>query len=194
MNHWVRVSCATVPGLVLAAFSLVHPTFLGPSTAVAWWQLHIPLVVLFPLLSAAVWVLLRGEPGGLAVLARIGAYLYGCLYIALDCVSGIAAGLATDQLGDTPLVGDLFSVGDPLGHLGIGCLAAATVLTGAVLVPRDGWLVVPGVLIALVAAWGFYLFHIFSPYGGLSMLGYAVGFGLIAAARRVPATERVPTG
>ena len=192
MSRWTRVAVVALPGLVLAGFGLVHPAFLGPSTAVAWWQLHIPLIPLFPLLAAAVWVLLRGERGVVAWAARVAAYLFAGLYTALDTISGIAAGLATERLGDSPVVGDLFSVGDPLGHAGVWCLAVATVLAAAVLARRDGWGVLPGTLVALVAAWGFYRFHIFSPYGALSMLGYAVGFGLLAAARRtaaVPAPE-----
>ncbi len=79
---------------------------------------------------------------------------------------------------------DLFAVGDELGHIGVWCLAGSTVVAAAALFPRDGLRVLPGTIVLLVAAWGFYRFHIFSPYGGLSMLGFAVGFALLAAARR----------
>lgn len=183
-----------VPGLVLGSFGLFHPVGLDTNTATMWWQFHIPLIPLFPLLAAAVWVLLRGETGPVAWVARIAAYLYACLYTALDTISGVSAGVVT-QYGGSQAMLDLFAVGDELGHIGVWFLAGATLLTGALLVRRDGVLVLPGTVIALVAAWAFYRFHIFHPYGALAMLGYAVGFGWMAAARRAaPAPEPVPAG
>ena len=194
MNRWVRVVVVAVPGLVLASFGLFHPVGLDMNTATMWWQFHIPLIPLFPLLAAAVWVLLRGETGPVAWVARIAAYLYACLYTALDTISGISAGIVTQYGGSQGML-DLFAVGDELGHIGVWFLAGATLLAGALLFRRDGVLVLPGTVIALVSAWAFYRFHIFHPYGALAMLGYAVGFGLMAAARRaVPASEPVPAG
>jgi hypothetical protein len=86
---------------------------------------------------------------------------------------------------------DLFAVGDELGHLGVWCLGASSVLAAVALYPRDGLRLLPGTVVLLVAAWAFYRFHIFSPYGALAMLGYAIGFALLAAAR-VPERETVP--
>lgn len=192
MKRWITVIGVAVPGLVLAAFGLVHPAFLGPSTAMAWWQLHIPLIVLFPLLAAALWVVLRGERGVLAWVARIAAYLFACLYTALDTISGIGAGLVTDRLGGGPAEQSVFfAVGDELGRIGVWCLAVACLLAGVVLSRRDGVRVVPGTAVLMVASYGLYVFHIFSPYGALSMVGYAGGFALLAAARRpaVPAVS-----
>lgn len=195
MNRWTRMVAVAVPGLILAGFSLIHPAFLDMSTAAAWWQLHIPLIPVFPLLAAAVWVLLRGERGVPAWIARVAAYLYAVLYTALDTISGISAGIVTAN-GAGQLAPSLFAVGDALGHVGVWCLAGSTVVAAAVLARRDGLRVVPGTVVLLAAAWGFYRFHIFFPYGGLSMLGFAAGFGLLAAARRpVPASkEPVPAG
>jgi hypothetical protein len=192
MNRWTTVVVVALPGLTLAGFGLFHPVGLDTNTAAMWWRFHIPLIPVFPLLAAAVWVLLRGETGPVAWVARVAAYLYACLYTALDTISGISAGIVT-QYGGSQAMLDLFAVGDGLGHIGVWFLAGATVLAGALLVRRDGLLVVPGTVIALVAAYAFYRFHIFPPYGALAMLGYAVGFGLMAAARRpVPAAEPVP--
>lgn len=186
-TRWLPIAAAAVPGVALAGFSLIHPAFLGPSTAVSWWQLHIPLVPVFPLLGVPILIVLRGERGVVAWVARIAAYLYACLYTALDTVSGIAAGLVTERTGGGATVGDLFAVGDGLGHLGIGCLAFAILVSAALLAGRAGPWVVPGVAVLLVACWGFLLHHIFSPEGTWSMLGFALGFALLAAARRPPA-------
>jgi hypothetical protein len=174
------VALATAPGLALAGFSLVHPGFLDPSTARAWWQLHIPLLPLFPLLGGAVLLVLRGRRGPVATVARVAAYLYACLYTALDTVSGIAAGIVTEATGGSPAVGALFAVGDPLGHLGVGFLALAVCAAAVALrTPRA----LPGLAVLLVACWVFLLHHIFSPEGTLAMLGFALGFGLLVAAR-----------
>jgi hypothetical protein len=180
-----------VPGLLLAGFGLVHPLFLAASTAPAWWQLHVPLIPLFPLLAVAMVVVLRGENGALAWGARIGAYGFACLYTGLDVLAGIGAGLTFDVQGDGPAVGALIGLGDRLGHTVIWCLVVATVLAGAVLVRRDGARALPGTLVLLAAAYPFYNFHIFSPYGVLAMAGYAAGFALLAVARR-PVVAAMP--
>lgn len=198
MRRGIRIGAAAVPGLLLAGASLVHPGFLGPSTAQAWWQLHIPLIPLFPLLGGAVLLVVQGGRGVLPWIARIGAYLYACLYTALDSVSGIAAGLVTQRTGGGAEVGDLFAVGDGLGHLGIVVLDVAVVVAATVVVRAaagtDGgvrraatW-VVPGVVVLLVASRGFFVHHIFSPDGTWAMLGFAAGFALLAAGR----TETIP--
>jgi hypothetical protein len=191
MTRGITVAMVAAPGLVLAGFGLIHPAFLDETTAKAWWQLHIPLIPLFPLLAAAMWLVLRGVRGVVAWAARIAAYLFACLYTALDTISGIGAGIVTERLGGSQAVLDLFAVGDELGHIGVWCLAASTVLAAAALFPRDGIRVLPGTVVLLVAAWAFYRFHIFSPYGALSMLAYAIGFALLAAAR-IPAREPAP--
>lgn len=182
--RWAPVVAVALPGLVLAGLGLAHPSFLAPSTATAWWQLHIPLILCFPLLAVPLWVLLRGERGVLAWAARLAGYVYACLYTALDTISGVAAGVVTERLGGSQAVLDLFAVGDPLGQVGVGFLMAGSVLAGVVLARRDGLRVLPGTALLLVAGYGFATFHIFSPYGVLAMLGYAAGFALLAAARR----------
>ncbi len=191
MAKWITAAVVAVPGVVLAGFGLIHPAFLDETTAMAWWQLHIPLIPLFPLLAAAMWLVLRGVRGPVAWVARVAAYLFACLYTALDTISGISAGIATERLGGSQAVLDLFAVGDELGHVGVWCLAASTALAAAALFPRDGLRVLPGTAVLLVAAWAFYRFHIFTPYGALAMLGYALGFALLAAAR-APERETAP--
>lgn len=192
MTRWLTVIGVAMPGLVLAGFGLMHPVFLAPSTAPAWWQLHVWLIPLFPLIAVALWVLLRGESGVLAWGARIAAYGYACFYTALDVLAGIGAGLVTDvQQGGSQAVLDLFALGDRLGDTGVYLLVAASVLTGAVLIRRDGVRAVPGTAVLVAAGYPFLTGHIFSPVGVVAMLGYALGAALLAAARRPAVPARV---
>jgi hypothetical protein len=73
---------------------LFHPAQLTPGTAEVWWQLHVVLLPVFPLLGAALVFLLRGARGSLLWLARIAAYGYAVFYTGLDTLAGIGAGLA----------------------------------------------------------------------------------------------------
>jgi hypothetical protein len=183
VNRWWIVLLVMVPGLVLAGFGMLHPHYLAPSTARAWWTLHIWLIPVFPLISGALWVLLRGERGPLAALARVAAYGFAAFYTGLDVLAGIGAGLVTDvQQGGSAAVLQLFAVGDRLGDTGVYCLVVAAVLTGMVLYRRDGVRVVPGAVLLTASCYPFLIGHIFSPIGVLAMLGIAAGCGLLAAA------------
>jgi hypothetical protein len=181
------IFAAAVPGLALAAVGTwVHPVGLGPDTARAWWQLHIWLVPVFPLISAVLWVLLRGERGPLALAARVAAYGFGCFYTGLDVLAGIGAGRVYELQGDGPAVGALFDTAGFLGDTGVWCLMAAAVLTGAALVRRIGWRVVPGAVVLAAACVPFRTGHIFHPVGVIAMLGVAAGCALLAAAATRP--------
>lgn len=186
MTRWLTVVGVALPGLALAAFGwLVHPGYLDPSTARAWWTLHVLLIPVFPLIAVAIWGLLRGEGGVLAWGARVAAYGFATFYTGLDVLAGIGAGLVTDVgQGDGPAVGRLFEVGDRLGAAGVLCLLVAAVLGGAVLVRRDGVRAVPGTLILAVSCYPFLVGHIFYPTGVVAMLGIAAGCALLAGARR----------
>lgn len=173
-----------LPGLLLAAVGyLVHPGFLDVSTARAWWQVHVWLVPVFPLISLAVVLLLRGTGGPLAWAARIAAYGFATLYTALDVLSGIGAGLAVEA-GAGALVGRLFEIGDAIGLVGVWMLLAAAVLTGLALLPRDGPRVLAGAAVLAAACFPFMTGHIFHPVGVLAMLLLALGCALTALARR----------
>lgn len=191
MTRWLTAAGVALPGLLLAGFGLLHPVFLAPSTAMVWWQLHVPLILLFPLLAVVLWVLLRGENGVTAWLARVAAYAYACFYTALDVLSGIGAGLVTDvQQGGSQAVLELFALGDRLGHVGVWCLVAASALAGLVLIRRDGMRAVPGTLVLVAAGYPFFVGHIFAPVGVMAMLGFALGCGLLAAASRPASAPR----
>jgi len=183
MKRWWTVIVAGVPGLVLAGAGLAHPARLRPETATAWWQFHVILLPLFPLLAVALWVLLRGANGPLAWLARAGAYGYATFYTGLDALTGIAAGLVVETTGRTSQASiDLGRLGVELGGIGEWSFLAAAVLTGFVLVRRDGLPAAPGAVVLVGAAVAFRGAHIYWPAGGLAMIGVAIGCALLAAA------------
>lgn len=182
------VAAVASPGLILAVVGLFHPRSLAPSTATGWWQLHVVLLPLFPLLAVALWVLLRGERGVFAWLARVAAFGYATFYTGLDALAGIAAGYATQTLQrGGQVVLDLQALGNQLGAVGVSAFLVAAVFTAVVLVRRDGARAAPGALVLVAAAFPFLHGHIYWPTGGLAMVGVGVGCGLLAAAAGGPA-------
>lgn len=181
-----------LPGLVLAGFGLVHPGYLDPTTARAWWTLHVWLIPVFPLISVALWVLLRDERGPVAWLARLAGYAFGTLYTGLDVLAGIGAGLVTEVQGPSPAVGRLFEIGDALGHAGVWSLLVGALLTGGLLIRRHGLRALPGTVLLAGACYPFLGAHIFAPTGVLAMLGVAAGCALLAAAGRSAAAVGDP--
>jgi hypothetical protein len=195
VRSWTRVVAVALPGLVLAGFGLAHPSYLDPTTARAWWTLHIWLIPAFPLISAAIWVLVRGQRGPLAWLARIGAYAFAAFYTGLDVLAGIGAGLVTDvQQGGSPAVARLFEIGDLLGAVGVWSLLVSAVAVGVLSIRRNGLRAAPGTLLLAGSCFPFLTDHIFHPRGVLAMLGIAAGCALLAAADRStdPAARPAP--
>lgn len=176
------VAAVAAPGLLLAAAGLFHPRALAPSTAQLWWQLHVVLLPLFPLLAVAVCVLLRGEHGPPAWAARVAAYVYAAFYTALDVLAGIAAGYLVDraQSGSQEAL-DLRALGDDLGMVGSWAFLAAAVLTGVLVVRRHGRGALPGAVILVGGATIFLHGHVYWPTGGLAVLAIGVGCGALAA-------------
>lgn len=190
MTRWMTAVLVALPGIGLAVAGTIHPLGLDPSTARLWWQLHVWLIPVFPLVAVAIAVLLRGEYGPIAWAARIAAYGYASFYTALDVLAGIGGGLVAEFQGPSPVIGRLFEVGDRLGAVGVYCLLGAALLTGAALFHRDGVRVLPGTVVLAAACFPFLNGHIFHPTGVIAMIGVALGCGLLALARRVP----VPLG
>ena len=173
----------TVPQLLMAVAGLVHPRRLTAASAGHWAGLHIALLPVFPLLVLGLLVPLRGSPGrdvegGLTVLAWVGCLSYAAYYTGLDAVAGISAGTVAGT-GVHGVVGRLFTTGDELGRAGVYALTFAALATSAVLLRRHGMRVLPGAVVVLCACWSFVDSHIFWPKGVLTMLGFAVGFGLL---------------
>ncbi len=181
--HWLRVVVVALPGLVLAGFGWQHPVSLTPDTAHHWWTMHVLLIPVFPLLPLVLVLLLRGERGPLAWLARIAGYVFATFYTALDVLAGIAAGLVVEHDGrGSENMLRLLEIGDRIGLIGVWFLAAAGVLTALVLGLRHGPWVLPGAVVFTVACYYFLLGHIFYPTGALAMIGLAVGSALLALA------------
>ncbi|MFC8145627.1 hypothetical protein ACFUKV_28390 [Streptomyces paradoxus] len=178
----------TAPPLLLAVAGLTHPRHLTAATADHWAGLHIVLLPAFPLLALGLLVPLWGRPrrdveGALTVLAWAGCFGYAAYYTGLDAVAGIGAGTAAGT-GVRGVVGRLFATGDELGRAGVYALAVAALATGLVLLRRHGVRVLPGAVMVLGACWSFADSHIFWPQGVLTMLGFALGFGLLMVASR----------
>jgi hypothetical protein len=174
-----------LPGLILAAAGQTHPHLLTVDSAHEWWTLHVWLLPVFPLLPAALCVLLRGDRRAVAWAARVAGYAFAVGYSALDAIDGIAAGLVVDAKHepDDVVTGRLFEIGDRIGKAGIWALVACALLTIAARWSRVGaWTLAPA---AVVFTWGCLLFrdhHIFAPRGVEAMLALAAATALIALA------------
>ncbi len=178
-----------LPALLVAGLGLLHPVFLTPDTAERWRFAHLLLLPAFPLVAGSVWFLLRGERGPAAWAARGLAFAYSVLYGALDSIAGIGAPhqvLRADERGEPgPALGDVFEIGDRLGHVGVYALAAALLLTGGVL-----WLrgrspyAVVGAVVGAVSCYPFLRHHVFPPRGVLALVGIAIGLGLLELSRQ----------
>jgi len=186
-----------VPGLVLAGFGTAHPALLNTDTAQWWAMLHVLLLPVFPLLAVAQWILLEPAPPLLRWPGRLAAYGFAAFYTGLDAVAGIAAGtVVRAQNGLTPVLGELFAIGDTLGRIGADCFLAASMLIIATSAPRTGWRAAPGAVLLLGASISFIHSHIFWPHGVVTMIAIAAGMFLlsIASEQRPPTTPSKPGG
>jgi hypothetical protein len=175
--------------LALSVLGLFHPAQLTPGTAAAWWQLHVVLLPIFPLLGAALVFLLRGERGLLSWLARAAAYGYAVFYTGLDTLAGIGAGLAVAaQPAGSPVALDLIGVGNALAVVGVTGFLVAALATATVLVRRHGLSAVPGSVLLVGSALVFLHSHIYWPMGGLAMLAAGLGCGLLEGRPGGPAS------
>jgi len=194
-----NIALVTAAPLLLAAAGAAHPHGLSRATAADWTHLHIALLPVFPLLTAGLLVPLWHRPrpdlaGFATVIAWTSAFLYAAFYTGLDAVAGIAAGTVVEHATDTasigPLKHPLYDTGESLGQIGAYALIVAAVATAVALFPKHGARVVPGTMILLVAGWSFMDSHIFWPRGVWTMLGFALGFALLAVGTR--GSESVP--
>ncbi|MCU1692769.1 MAG: hypothetical protein JWM64_1860 [Frankiales bacterium] len=182
------VVLVALPGLVVAALGTLHPLFLTPDTAERWRLAHLLLLPAFPLVAVALWAVLRGVRTLAADAARLLAAAYALLYGALDSIAGIGAPhqvLGAARRGEPgPPIGDLYDIGDRLGHAGVWALAGAGVVAAAVLYARSrNPLALLGGAVLAASCYPFSVHHVFPPRGVLAMVGIAVGTGLLEAGR-----------
>jgi len=186
--RWSTAALAAAPGIVLAIAGLFHPSDLTAATAATWWQLHVVLLPVFPLLGGVVVLLLRGERDWVSWIARVAAYVYAVFYTALDVLAGIGAGYLVDRAaGPAPAAKDLINMGNDLAFYGVHAFLVAAIATAVALVRRDGVAAAPGAIVLVAAAVPFLHAHIYWPVGGLSMIGLAIGSAALAWVRREPA-------
>lgn len=171
-----------LPGLLLAVAGLFHPHHLSYDTSRQWYVLHLPGLVLFPLVGVAFIVLVRGRHEPLAWVVRLTAYGYAVFYSGLDVVNGIAAGYLTHAAGGRyrgDAVPVLFDIGRPLGEIGGWALVAACLALAVDQVARHRLSAVAG-LVLLPGAWFVRSDHIFAPVGVIGMALIGVGTGYLA--------------
>lgn len=181
-----RVLLVAAPAIGIAVLGLAHPVFLTPDTADRWQLVHLLLLPLFPLVGGSLLWLLRRERGPVGWAARVCAYGYAVLYGALDSIAGIGAPQQV-RSAPRPPIGDLYEVGDRLGHLGVVLLAVSALLTGLLL---RGRLALTGGAVVAAACVPFYRHHVFPPRGVLALVGIGVGLALLAAAQERSRTAR----
>ncbi|MCA1710613.1 MAG: hypothetical protein LC789_02810 [Actinobacteria bacterium] len=185
-----RILLVAAPAWVIGVLGLAHPVFLTTATADRWQLVHLVLLPLFPLVAGSVLWLVRGDRSALAWVARVCAYGYTVLYGALDSIAGIGA---PQQVRNSPRppIGDLFEIGDRLGHVGVVLLAVAGLATGLLLWLRHrSPLALAGGAVLALACLPFYRHHVFPSRGVLAMLGIGVGLALLAAAQERAAHVR----
>ncbi|HYN16934.1 MAG TPA: hypothetical protein VEY96_02455 [Actinomycetes bacterium] len=191
--RWSLILVAAGPALLLAGLGLTHPHDLTSGSADWWTTLHVLLLPLFPLLGVVCWLLLRGVPGVEAWVGRLAAFGYIAFYTALDVLAGVGTGTLVQRLGEDAAgeeVGALFAAGNELGTIGTWCFLVACLATSAAIVRWVGRGALPGAVVLVAAALSFLDSHIYWPVGVLTMVGLAVGFGLLAAS--LPVAEREP--
>jgi hypothetical protein len=178
-----RPLALALPAFALGLAGLFHPHHLGYDTSAQWFAVHLPGLLLFPLVGVSLMVLVRGRTDAVAQLVRLAAYVYATFYSALDVISGIAAGYVTHELGPgvprPDAVRLLFRIGTPLGEVGSIALLVAVVVLAADQMARRGRAAALGVLL-VPGAWLVHVGHIFAPTGVAGMLLVALGTGALA--------------
>jgi len=144
------------------------------------------------MIGVNLWWLLSDLRGLLPWIARLGAFVYGVYYPAVDLLAGIGTGrllsLGIDR--HSSVITALFHEGNTLGDVGNVGLLLSCVLTLASLWALTGRAQLPGAVCLLVGAWLFTQHHIYRPWGVLGMVLLALGFaGLMWAKQQRTASS-----
>ena len=109
MTTLLRRAFITVPPLVLAGVLLIHPndeaaTIYESVRPVVddWIVVHVVLLLMFPLLALAVFLLLGGLTGRAATVARVALVLFAVVYTAWEVMVGLSTGILTDYANGLP--------------------------------------------------------------------------------------------
>ncbi|GGO77148.1 hypothetical protein [Nocardioides deserti] len=186
MDRRAYAAVLALPGLALGVVGLFHPHSLSYATADRWFTLHLPGLLVFPLVGVALAAVVGRRTDPVAWVVRLAAYTYATCYTALDVVSGIAAGWVTRELGPGVPRPDevrlLFRLGTPLGEVGSWALLATVVVLLADQLRRQGVRAAGGVLL-LPGAWLVHTDHIFAPGGVAGTVLLGLGTAALVLAR-----------
>ena len=183
-----------VPPLVLAAVGVTHPSELNADTARYWRDLHIGILVVFPLLGFAPWLLVRGHSLWLSWAAGVLGFVYAAFYSALDILAGIGSG-GLEHAGHHDAIGVTFALGDGIGLVGSVAYVAACLLVGGFAVRMSGLRALPAAVLVAVGSAMFLAEHIFFPWGVIGQLALAAGWvGLAIALRGVARVRDIDGG
>jgi hypothetical protein len=187
-----------LPGLTLAVAGLFHPHHLSYETSQRWWTLHVPGLLVFPLVGLALARLVHRRTDATAWVVRLTAYTYATFYSALDVISGIGAGYVTHELGPgvprPEAVSLMFRIGTDLGRVGEYALLVCVAVLVVDQVVRRGARALPAVLL-VPGAWLVHVGHIFAPEGvaGMALIGLATGWlAWVHATQPAAPTHRTP--
>ncbi|GGR41546.1 hypothetical protein [Deinococcus ruber] len=184
LQRWPVLGIALAP-LLMALLGLTHPADLTASNAQHWTMLHQLLIPLFPLIGVNLWWLLADLPGPFSWVARLGAFVYGVYYPAVDLLAGIGTGRLLSQGVNrhAPAVQVLFQQGNSLGDIGNVGLLLSCGLTIVALWLLAGRTVLPGAICLLLGAWLFTQHHIYRPWGVVGMVLLSLGFAALMWAK-----------
>lgn len=109
MSALLRRAFMIVPALVLAGVLLLHPndeadTIYESVRPVVddWILVHVVLLLMFPLLALAAFMLLDGLPGRAATVARLALVFFAVIYTAWEVMVGLSTGILTDYANGLP--------------------------------------------------------------------------------------------
>jgi hypothetical protein len=169
----------SLPPLLIAVVALTHPAHLTTESAHHWQVMHTVLLPLFPLLGLGPWLVARAVTPPGAIVVGVLAYVYACFYTSLDVLAGIAGGAIKDASAGG--LGIVFPVAGDLGDIGSFAYIGATALgTGAAL-RVSGWLRgAPAAVLTVIGSLIFWQEHVYRPWGVMSMVMLAAGWGWLA--------------
>ena len=109
MSILLRRALITVPPLVLAGVLLIHPNDEGDTIYESvrpvvdnWILVHIALLLAFPFLLLAAFMLLGGLRGRAATVARLALVFFAVIYTAWEVMVGLSTGILTDYANGLP--------------------------------------------------------------------------------------------